>query len=167
MTRIHNCRGRGWGVGYLSWEVIEVWKAVENGRSRSQLGQGRHLLHQLHLWSTCTSSVPQTSKFPIRWYSDDVILLCFQPTHGNKFQTNQPEHESDDRAGYRVTSVCVANDKNMTLQRQIWSAFVPVLWCSKTKLQTGLGYWFLWEFLWDMIFKIYWQFWHSFFKNSL
>ena len=31
------------------------------------------------------------------------------PTRGNWFQTNQPEHELDDRAGDTVTSVCVTN----------------------------------------------------------
>ena len=41
----------------------------------------------------------------IRWYSDDIISLCFQTTRGNHdnwFRTNQPEHEAheaDDRAG--------------------------------------------------------------------
>ena len=30
-------------------------------------------------------------------------------TSANWFQTNQPEHESDDRTGYTVTSVCVTN----------------------------------------------------------
>ena len=28
-----------------------------------------------------------------------------KPTRGNWFQTNQPEHESDDRSGDTVTSV--------------------------------------------------------------
>ena len=41
------------------------------------------------------------------------------PTRGNWFQTNQPERESGDRAGDTVTSVCVINEKNMALQRQI------------------------------------------------
>ena len=40
-------------------------------------------------------------------------------THGNWFQTNQPEHESDDCAGDTVTSVCVTNEKDMALHRQI------------------------------------------------
>ena len=53
------------------------------------------------------------------------------PTHGNWFQTNQPEHEWDDHAGDPVTSVCVTNEKDMALQWQIWSTFVTVLWCRK------------------------------------
>ena len=32
--------------------------------------------------------------------------------------------------------------------------------------ETGPGYWFLWESC-GMISKIYWQFWHTFFKNVL
>ena len=46
------------------------------------------------------------------------------PIRGNWFQANQPEHESDDHAGDTVTSVCVTNEKDMALQRQIWSTFV-------------------------------------------
>ena len=53
------------------------------------------------------------------------------PTHGNWFQTNQPEHGWDDHAGDPVTSVCVTNEKDMALQWQIWSTFVTVLWCRK------------------------------------
>ena len=37
-----------------------------------------------------------------RIYAGTVITLfeyTVTPTHGNWFQTNQPEHESDDRAG--------------------------------------------------------------------
>ena len=40
-------------------------------------------------------------------------------TRDNWFQTNQPEQESDDRAGDTVTSVCVTNEKDMALQWQI------------------------------------------------
>ena len=42
------------------------------------------------------------------------------------------------------------------------------LYCGSVtpKLLTGPGYWFLWV-LWDMISKIYWQLWHSFFKIHL
>ena len=40
-------------------------------------------------------------------------------THGNWFQTIQPEHESDDHARDTLTSVCVTNEKHMELQRQI------------------------------------------------
>ena len=41
------------------------------------------------------------------------------PTSGSWFQTNQPEHELDDRAGDAVTSLCVTNEKYIALQRQI------------------------------------------------
>ena len=43
-------------------------------------------------------------------------------TRGKWFQTNHPEHESDDCVGDTmdtVTSVCVTNEKDMALQRQI------------------------------------------------
>ena len=48
---------------------------------------------------------------------DNVMI----PTHGNGFQTNPLEQGSDDRAGntVSVSSVCVTNGKDMTLQRQI------------------------------------------------
>ena len=41
------------------------------------------------------------------------------PTRGNWFLTNRLEHESDDRTGNTVSSVCVSNGKDMALQRQI------------------------------------------------
>ena len=41
------------------------------------------------------------------------------PTCGDWFQTNPLEHESDDPAGNTISSVCVTNGKDMTLQRQI------------------------------------------------
>ena len=89
-------------------------------------------------------------------------------TYGNWFQTNQPpEHELDDRGGDTVTSVCVTNEKDMALQWQIWSPSVTVLWCSKTKISDGTRILVLVRVLWDMISKVYWQFWHSFFKNAL
>ena len=61
------------------------------------------------------------------------------PTRGSWFQTNQPEHESDDRAGDPVTCVCVSNEKDrhcsgkfdhLSLYRD----------ATKPKLQTGPGY---------------------------
>ena len=48
--------------------------------------------------------------------SFDHVMI---PTRGNWFQTNPPEHESDDRAGNTVCSVCVTNGKDMAHQRQI------------------------------------------------
>ena len=84
-----------------------------------------------------------------------------------EFQANQPEHESNDRAGNPVTSVCVTNEKYMALLLQIWSTFVTVLRCSKTKITDGSRLLASVRVLWDIISKIYWQLWHSFFKNAL
>ena len=86
------------------------------------------------------------------------------PTCGNWFQTNQPEQESDDCAGDTVTSVGVTNEEDLALQWQIWSTFCR---CSKTKITDRTGTLVLVRVSWDMISKIYWQFWHSFFKNAL
>ena len=41
--------------------------------------------------------------------------------------------------------VWVTNGKGLILQLLIWLTFVTVLWFSGPKLQTGLGYCFLWE----------------------
>ena len=46
---------------------------------------------------------------------DHVII----PTRYNWLQTNPLEHESDDRADNLISSVCVTNDKEMALQRQV------------------------------------------------
>ena len=92
------------------------------------------------------------------------------PKRGNWFQTNQPEHELDYRVGDTVTSVCVTNKKDTALQQEIWSTFVTLFWCSKTfktKITDGTRILVPVRVLWDMISKIYWQFWHSFFKNAL
>ena len=67
------------------------------------------------------------------------------PTRGSWFQTNPLEHGLNDHAGNTVFSVCVANGKDMALQRQIWSRFVTALWFRKTEFQTGLGDRFLWQ----------------------
>ena len=52
-----------------------------------------------------------------------IVMMSFYcastPTRGHWFQTNQLEHESDDPAGNTVTSVCVTNEKDMALKRQI------------------------------------------------
>ena len=61
------------------------------------------------------------------------------PTRGNWFQTNPLEHESDDPAGNSVSFVCVANGKDMALQRQIRSTFVTVLCFCKTEIQDRAG----------------------------
>ena len=57
-----------------------------------------------------------------RLYAGTVMTsfyYAFKPTRDNLFQTNQPEHESDNRAGDMVSSVCVTNEKDMAPQRQI------------------------------------------------
>ena len=64
-----------------------------------------------------------------------------------------------------ISNMCVANEKDMALRRKIWSRFVTVLWCSKTEITDRTGILVLERVLWDMIFKIYWQFWRSFFKK--
>ena len=61
------------------------------------------------------------------------------PTRGSWFQINQPEHESDACAGDTVISVCVTNEKGIALQRQIYSTFVTVSWCSKIENTDGTG----------------------------
>ena len=52
--------------------------------------------------------------------SFDHVMI---PTRGNWFQTNPLEHEADDLAGNRVSSVCITNGKDISPQRQIWSTF--------------------------------------------
>ena len=88
------------------------------------------------------------------------------PTHGNWFQTNPLEHESDDRAGNKVSSVCVTNGKDMAPQLQIWSTFVTVFWFRKTEIQDRAGILVLMRVLCVTISKIYWKFWHSFFNYT-
>ena len=108
-------------------------------------------------------------------YAGTVITSCYHvssPTRGSwckktKQNKKQPEHESDDHAGDLVTSVCVTNEKDTAQQRQIWSTSFIVLWCSKIEITDGTGIFGLVRVLWDIIFKIYWQFWQSFFKNAL
>ena len=68
----------------------------------------------------------------VQWWRYLIILSI--PTHGDWLQTNPLEHESDDRADHTVSSVCIANGKDMALQRLIWSTFVTVLWFRKTKI---------------------------------
>ena len=68
---------------------------------------------------------------------------------------------------YRGTSVCVTSVIDVTLQWQIWSTFVTVVWCSKTKTRDGTGILVLVRILLDTVSKIDWQFWHIFFKNAL
>ena len=97
----------------------------------------------------------------VQWWRYLIILSI--PTHGNWFQTNRIplEHGSDDCPDNTVYSVLP-----MGKIRHFSGKFDQdlSLYCGsiKPKFQTGLGDWFLWV----MISKIYWQFWHSFFKNT-
>ena len=73
-----------------------------------------------------------------------IIILMYtfyasNLTHRNRFQTNQPEHESDDRAGDTVTPVCVTNKKDMALQQQTLLTFVTV-WYHTTIGQTQVDF---------------------------
>ena len=100
-----------------------------------------------------------------------VMTSCYYastPTRGSWFQTNQPEHESDDRAGDTVTSVCVLPMRKIRHCSGKFDQHLSLYHDAvKPKLQTGPGYWFFVRVLWDMISKIYWQFWHSFIQNAL
>ena len=97
--------------------------------------------------------------------SFDYIII---PTCGNWFQTN-PLHSINwmiiDSAGNTVSSVCVTNGKD---DRHFSSKFDQhlSLYCgsSQAEFQTGLGYGE--ANLLVMISKIYWQFWHTFFKYT-
>ena len=76
-------------------------------------------------------------------YAGTVITsLCnaSTTTRGNWFQTNQPKHESDDRAGDTVTSVGITNEKrNGTSAANliIICHCIVVMWCSKTNITDG------------------------------
>ena len=61
-------------------------------------------------------------------------------TLGNWSQTNPLEHESDDHADYKVSSLCVLPMGKIwqALQQQIWSTFVTVLWFRKTEIPLRL-----------------------------
>ena len=92
-------------------------------------------------------------------------FLCFQT---NYVTVSKQTNQSMNRTIVQVilTSVCVINEKDMALQQQIWSTFITVLWCSKTKITNGTRILVLARVLQDKISKICWQFWHSFFKNA-
>ena len=90
------------------------------------------------------------------------FYYVFTPTCGNWFQTNQPEHESNDPTDDTVTSVCYQWER-YSISVAIFDQHLS-LYCGavKPKLQKGP-----YCFLWDMILKIYWQFWYSFFKTAV
>ena len=86
------------------------------------------------------------------------------PAHGNWFQIDQLDHESDDQA----LPLCMLPMKKIWhFSGKIWSTIVTVLWLSKIKITDWTGILVLVRVLWDVISKIYWQVWHSFFKNTL
>ena len=73
--------------------------------------------------SSCTGKCKGKGKGKGKGVYAGTVMTSFynasSPTRGNWFQTNQPEHESDDCPADIVTSVCVANEKDMALQWQI------------------------------------------------
>ena len=104
----------------------------------------------VHVWTVLLLSFP-INKLRIL-YVGTVMTSCYPgstSTRGSWFQTNQPEHESDDRASDPVSSVCVTNERETALQWQIWSTFVTGLWCSKTEITDGTGIFVLVRVLWE------------------
>ena len=143
------------------WLIIHIQILMTPTPWKAHLWPFMELLSYWTVIQTCNSH---------RIYAGTVMTsfhYASTTTHGNWFQTNQPEHESDDSASDRVIFVCITNEKDMALQQQIWSTFVTVLWCSQTKITDRTRILILMRVFWDMISKIYWQFWHSFFKNVL
>ena len=91
--------------------------------------------------------------------SFDCVMIL---TQGNWFQTNQLEMNQMIVLVIQLSSVCITNGEDMALQRQIRSTSVTVLWFCKTEIQDRA--WIL--VLVSYVYKIYWQFWHSFFKYT-
>ena len=85
---------------------------------------------------------------------------------GNWFQISQPNHESNDRALLLCVGLLPMR-KIWHFRGKIWSAFVTVFWFNKTDITDGIEILVLVRVLWDVIFKIYWQFWRFLFKNTL
>ena len=83
------------------------------------------------------------------------------------FQTNQPEHKSNDRVCDKVTSVYVTNEKKYSTSAANLINICKLLRCSKTKITDEAGIMVLVRVLRDMISKFYWQLWYSFFENAL
>ena len=99
----------------------------------------------------------------VQWWRRFIMLPQQHVVIGYK-QTNQSMNRMIARLIQQL--VCVTNEKDMACQQQIWSTFVAVLWCSKTKITDRTGILVLVRVLWDTISKIYWKFWYSFFKNA-
>ena len=89
-------------------------------------------------------------------------------TRGNWFQTSSIEHELDNCAHLLWViyhpATGFTNGKDIAVQLHIWSTFVMLLWLRKTEIQDRVWILVLVRVLWVMISRIYWQFWHSFFK---
>ena len=68
-------------------------------------------------------SIPLTTPVMRKQKVFFFFSFCYAitPAHGNWFQTNQPDHESDDRACnlLNINSVCDTNEKDTALQQQI------------------------------------------------
>ena len=84
----------------------------------------------------------------ISLYAGSVMASFYyasSPICGNWFQTNQPEHISDDRAGDKVTCLCVLPMENNILDFSGKFDQYLSLCCHavKPKIQTGPRYWFL------------------------
>ena len=110
----------GWASNILSggYQRSKYWMPIHYDTIEHTMGKTKNLIYYMLVVMT----------------SFDHVMI---PTSGNWFQTNPVEHESDDRAGNTVFSLCVTNGKDMALQRQIWSTFVTVLWFRRTKIQDG------------------------------
>ena len=81
------------------------------------------------------------------------------PTRGKWFQTNPPEHESDDRADLLcVLQVVKIWHFSSKLDQLLW------LFCPENQLKSEVMILILVRVLWGTISKIYWQIWQSFFK---
>ena len=77
------------------------------------------------------------------------------PTRDSWFQTNQPEHESDDRAGNLVTSMCVTNEKDTDCSGKFNQHLLLICGSVKTKIQDRAGILVLVRVLRNIISKIY------------
>ena len=95
----------------------------------------------------------------VQWWRY-LIMLLHQPVVTGSKQTNQSMNQMID------SNFCACYQwERLALQWQIWSTFVTLLWCSKVKITDGTRIFVLVRVLWDMISKIYRQFWQSFFKK--
>ena len=102
----------------------------------------------------------------VQWWRHVIIMLPHQHVIAGSIQIASTAWIGWSCRWSSNFSVCVTNEKDMPLQWQIWSTFVTVLWCSKTKITDGTRILIIVRVLWDMISKIFWQFWHSFFKYA-